>query len=264
MQRDNTIVRSQSSIPRHTIIVPAFDEGDGLSVVLSRVLSIIDSTYEVIVVDDGSSDNTSAVARSFACRVIKHDRNQGKGAAVRTGLSHSRGVNVVWIDADGTYPVVRITDLVRELEAGYDLVVARRDLGRKNIPLLNRVGNRLLRLVAVSLYGRIPRDPFTGLCGAKREHLERMVLESNRFGIEIEVVVKSARMGLRVGELPIAYERRIGQTKLGSIKAGFEILSAILRFRDWLPDFPLFAPNSLLSDIGGDEELAHAMRVDPK
>jgi glycosyltransferase involved in cell wall biosynthesis len=220
---------------QHSVIIPAFDEEFGLPTVLERVFSSIDSTYEVIVVDDGSGDNTSVVARRFPCRVIRHDRNRGKGAALRTGILNSRGMNIVWIDADGTYPPDHIPELVRKLETGYDLVLAKREHGRRNIPLFNRIGNKILRLLAATLYGRIARDPFTGLCVAKRKHLEKMSLSSERFGIEMEVAVKAARMKLRVGEVPIIYGRRIGLTKLNGISAGFEILSTMLRFLLWQP-----------------------------
>jgi glycosyltransferase involved in cell wall biosynthesis len=232
---DASMQLTKSEEPQHSIIVPAYEEEQGLPVVLEQILSGIDSTYEVIVVDDGSGDSTAAVARRFPCCVIRHDVNQGKGMALRTGILHSRGINIVWIDGDATYPADRIPDVVRELEAGYDLVVGRREYGRRNIPILNRVGNGFLRLLAAFLYRRIARDPFSGLCGVKRRHLERMSLASKRFGIEMEVAVKAAHMKLRVGEVPIAYGPRIGYTKLNGITAGLEILLTMLRFLTWSP-----------------------------
>src|SRR5579872_6061221 len=87
-----------------TIILPAYNEEAALPAVLHGLFEVVDARYEVIVVDDASSDATAAIAGQYPCRLLRHAHNQGKGAAVRTGLSAARGRFVIIMDADNTYP----------------------------------------------------------------------------------------------------------------------------------------------------------------
>ena len=91
--------------PRTSVIIPAYNEEEGLPIVLGKLLPLIDDTYEVIVVDDGSTDGTGDVAADFPCRVVRHASNHGKAQAMKTGIRAARGENLIFIDADDTYPV---------------------------------------------------------------------------------------------------------------------------------------------------------------
>ncbi len=218
-----------------TIIVPAFDEEAGLPIVLSKLFQLIDGSYEVIVVDDGSTDKTSKVARQFPCRLIKHEVNQGKGETLKTGIKHARGENVIWTDADDTYPVETIPQMVDALK-NYDAVVCSRVYGKENMPRLNRFGNWIFRTMIKTIYGFKPHDPCSGLYGTKKFHLEMMKLSSKRFAIEPEISIKGSRMKLKMLDIPIKYQPRIGNAKLNAIKVGFEDLAAILKLVFWQPD----------------------------
>lgn len=101
-------LRSPASAPEASIIIPAYNEAAALPIVLGKLLAVLDERFEVIVVDDGSADATAQVARAFPCRLISHERNRGKGRAVRTGIEAARGEKIIIIDADGTYPVEAI------------------------------------------------------------------------------------------------------------------------------------------------------------
>jgi glycosyltransferase involved in cell wall biosynthesis len=105
-----------------TIIVPAFNEEDGLPVVLTDVMKVIDETCEVIVVDDGSADGTSEAASGFPCTVIRHEVNKGKGEALKTGITAAKGENVIWIDSDNSYPAEYIPRMIEAFEE-YDVVM---------------------------------------------------------------------------------------------------------------------------------------------
>jgi len=184
------------------------------------------------------------VASSFPCRVVRHAERRGKGAAMRTAIRLARGKNVVFIDADGSYPAPAIPEIARALE-GCDMVVASRVTGREHVPPLNRIGNAVFRGCIRRVYGFRPDDPLTGLYGLKREHLLSMELSSRGFGIEAEIAIKAAGMGLRTRDVPIEYGARIGQAKLNGLKDGFFILLTIVRFlpryRPWLGVLPLAA-----------------------
>lgn len=215
-----------------TIIVPAYNEEGGLSIVLGEIFKLLDDSYEVIVIDDGSTDRTWEVASQFPCRVIRHEPNQGKGAALKTGIKNATGENMIWIDADDSYPVELIPKMTQALNE-YDMVVCSRKYGRGNIPRFNRIGNWLFRTMIKNIYGFKPYDPCTGLYGAKKRYLQLMDLSSKRFAIEPEISIKGSRMKLRMLEIPITYRARVGSAKLSAIKVGFEDLWTILKFTFW-------------------------------
>jgi len=213
-----------------SIIIPAYKEEQGLPIVLQKLFKIVDDTYEVIVVDDGSPGRTSEKASSFPCRLIRYEQNQGKGEAMKTGVREAQGENIIFIDADNTYPVEAIPNIAKLLE-GFDLVVASRAKGRENIPRFNRIGNFIFSSLIRYLHGSKVKDPLSGLYGLKKAHFERMQLYSRGFTIETEIAIKAARMKLKVTEIPIEYSSRLGKQKLGGIKHGWQILKVILKER---------------------------------
>jgi len=233
-----------------TIIIPAYNEEQGLPVVLQDLLKICDNSYEIVVVDDGSTDRTAEVACCYPCRLISHKRNRGKGWAMRTGIAAAQGATIIFIDADGTYPAEAIPRMVRALEE-YDVVVASRSLGRQNIPWLNRLGSFLLRSAIRYLYGFKAQDPLTGLYGLHKAHWEKMQLVSIGFGIEAEMAIKAARMGLKILDMPINYRERIGKAKLHPLRDGYRILKTIFAFiLLYNPTVTFILPGLLLLALG--------------
>ena len=210
------------------VIVPAYNEEAGLAAVLHDLLPLRRQGIEIVVVDDASTDRTALVGEAAGVRVIRRARNGGKGAAIRTGLAAVDAPKVVTIDADGTYPVKAIAPIVRLLD-DYDIVLGARTIGRGNIPILNRLGNTALRLIIRAASGFGSADPLTGLYGIRRAHLQAMELRSDGFGIEAEIAVKSARLGLRHVDYPIGYAERIGDSKLNPVRDGSIIAATILR-----------------------------------
>jgi glycosyltransferase involved in cell wall biosynthesis len=211
---------------RHSVIIPAFNEEQGLPVVLKPLLELLDSSFEMLVVDDGSGDATAEVAERLGVRVISHRRNLGKGAAMRTGIRHSAGENVIFIDADGTYPPERVTEIARRLRQ-HEMVVARRR-NSKNIHLVNRLGNQIFSSLLKKFYRSRIVDPLSGLYGIRRDILEKMDLDSQGFEIETELTIKATQMNLNVDQIDIQYDKRIGESKLRPLKDGFRILKTIL------------------------------------
>jgi glycosyltransferase involved in cell wall biosynthesis len=228
-----TTQRSAGSL-LHSVVVPAYNEELGLPIVLDKIFSVLDQTYEVIVVDDGSTDRTFEIASRFPCQVVRHDRNLGKGEALRTAIQISRGRNVIWIDADDTYPAGVIPEIAEALFE-YDLVYVSRRWGRENIPLFNRIGNSFFRLAIRGLYGFTPNDPCSGLCGVRKVHLLRMDLRARRFSIEPEIAMKAGRMRLRMLDIPVEYHQRVGVPKLRGWAAGLEDTLSIIRHLLWQP-----------------------------
>jgi glycosyltransferase involved in cell wall biosynthesis len=214
-----------------TIILPAYNEATALPTVLADVTAIVSAApagqYEVIVVDDGSTDGSVTIARSYPVRVIRHRSNRGKGAAIRTGIARATGELIVVMDADATYPAQAIPRMV-ELLAQCDLVRCNRPRRTEAMPLVNQIGNRLFDSLLALSHGLDGSDHLSGLYALRREALLKMRLEAEGFDIEAEIGIKARVRGLRVITFPIEYNERLGAKKLNPWKDGFLILGRIL------------------------------------
>jgi glycosyltransferase involved in cell wall biosynthesis len=219
---------------QNSIVIPAYNEELGLPYVLKDIAKIIDSSYEVTVVDDGSSDNTSSIKSTFPFKMIVFKKNKGKGAALIRGFQESKGENIIWLDADGAYPVEKIPEIINLLNKGFDLVYSKRG-DRHNISLISRIGIKFLQLILKIFKAIDVSEPFSGLCAIKSRHINSMNLESKKWAIELEIAIKAKRMGLKTKEILIPYKKRIGSSKLNQFVAGFQMLIALAKFYNWKP-----------------------------
>jgi glycosyltransferase involved in cell wall biosynthesis len=212
---------------RTTVVLPAYNEGAALPHVLDELGEYLDDTYEVLVVDDGSSDDTAEVAHRYPVRLVQHASNRGKGVAIRTGIAEAQGENVVIMDADATYPVPAIKDMV-ELLGDHDLVRGIRESKPESMPLVNRFGNWLFnKLLAIS-HGLEGTDHLTGLYAMRRSEAVRLGTEARGFDIETEIGIRAKARGLREAEIPISYLPRVGEKKLSPWKDGLRILGRVI------------------------------------
>lgn len=216
-----------SAHPLTSVILPAYNEAAALPSVLAELSQVLDEHFEIIVVDDGSRDDTAAVAGRYPCRVLRHQHNRGKGAAIRTGLNHAIGQYIVVSDADATYPATAIPRIV-ELLATHDLVRCKRPRNSEHMPALNRLGNWLFDSLLSLLHGLDGADHLSGLYGLRREAVLRLKLVSSGFDIEAEIGIKARVRGLRVTAFPVEYQPRVGEKKLRAFQDGFHILSRII------------------------------------
>lgn len=210
-----------------SVILPAFNEVAALPTVVADIREW-ESGAEIIVVDDASEDATTEVARKLGCIVVRHDHNQGKGAALRSGLSRANGAYVIFMDADATYPASAIPKMVELLEDN-DFVRADRSIDESNTPYVNRVGNKVLGATLRTLHGLGPGDHLSGLYGFRAGVLEGLATEAKGFDIEVEIGIKANERDLSVAVLPIEYLPRIGDKKLSPASDGAKILGRMLR-----------------------------------
>ena len=210
-----------------TVILPAYNEAAALPTVLSALLVVLDvalgERYEIIVVDDASTDETAAIASSYPCRLLGHRHRQGKGAAVRTGLGAACGRFIVVMDADNTYPADAVPHLIA-LSDQYDFVRGVRQYSAAHMPLVNRIGNRVFDTMLKLMCGLEGRDHLSGLYGLRREALQALDLTAEGFDLEVEIGIKAHARRLRATSLPIAYGRRLGDKKLHAWRDGWRIL----------------------------------------
>ncbi len=212
--------------PLASVILPAYNEAEALPQVLDDLALHLDPWVEIVVVDDGSSDETLAIARDRGVATAVHSQNRGKGAAMSTGAASARGDLLIFMDADATYPADAIPEVIRLL-ADHDYVRAERPLDSPNIPSLNRIGNSAFNRVLSSFHQLEGNDVMSGLYGLRREAFESLALESTGFDIEVEIGIRARQQGLSLATFDIPYHQRLGEKKLRPVADGLNILMRI-------------------------------------
>lgn len=225
------------SDPLVTLIVPAKDEAATIQHVISR-LRELPFRQEIIVVDDGSDDDTAAIAEAIeGVRVLRHPVNRGKGAAVRTGFAASTGDFVVVQDADLEYDPTDLPKLLDPLLTGVaDVVFGTRMRGgepQRAHLFWHYAGNRFLSLLTDVLFNTTISDMEVGYKAFKGDIIRSIELVSDDFRFEPEVTAKILRRGgIRLYEVPISYYgRTYAEGKKITWRDGFKAVSALLRFR---------------------------------
>jgi len=218
-----------------TIIIPVFNEAKTVLNVLERVKNV-PIEKEIIVVDDASTDGTRDLLEKCeeGMKVLFHETNQGKGAAIRTALPHVTGDLVVIQDADLEYDPMEYPQLVAPiLEGKADVVYGSRFMGGPHRVLFfwHAVGNKVITTLSNMLTDLNLSDMETGYKVFRVEVLRNITVESNRFGIEPEITAKVAQMGYRIYEIPISYwGRDYSEGKKINWKDGVAALYWIIKY----------------------------------
>jgi glycosyltransferase involved in cell wall biosynthesis len=218
-----------------SIILPAYNEERTITGIVAGCRNAAPAGSEIIVVDDGSVDATAARAETAGARVIRVGRNRGKGHALRLGIERSSGGVLVFLDTDGQDDPGEIPLLLAALDAGADLVVGSRFLGRFDpgaITPINRVGNRALTGVVNVLFRSRLTDSQAGFRAVRRSLFERLALAAQRYDIETDLLLQTMKAGGRIVEVPVRRgARQHGSSGLNPIIDGLRILRRILRVR---------------------------------
>ncbi len=221
-----------------SVIVPVFNERSTVGEIIRRMRAVeLPVVLQIIVVDDGSSDGSDKVLGALedsTVRVLTHKQNQGKGAAIRTGMAAATGDLVLIQDADLEYDPddwPRLLDPV--LKGKARVVYGSRFTGeRKNMLPLHWLGNRALSLVTNILYRSTLSDMETCYKLFDADAIEGITVRSNRFDFEPEITAKVLRRGLRIYEVPISYAgREVDEGKKITWRDGVGALLALVRYR---------------------------------
>jgi glycosyltransferase involved in cell wall biosynthesis len=220
---------------RVSFVVPAYNEARTIADVLERV-DALELDKQVIVVDDGSTDGTGAIAEEHAGVLVLRQRNQGKGAAIRHALQYVDGEIVVIQDADMEYDPAEVPGLIEPIERGVADVVygSRLSGGRPQRAYLfwHLMGNRFLSLVTGVLYNTTLSDMETGYKAFRADVIRALPLRENDFAIEPEITGHICKRGLRVYELPISYYgRTYAEGKKITWRDGVKALWVLFRVR---------------------------------
>lgn len=225
--------------PLISVIIPSYNEGKTIIKILEKI-AVIDLDKNIIVVDDGSSDNTWELLNSFSkktslnLKLIRHQKNLGKGAAIQTGLKQATGEIIIIQDADLEYDPSDYQKLIAPILSNQaEVVYGSRNMGQgRSGKMIYKWGGIIITIVADLLYGLKLTDEATGYKIFKKGILESLKLESTGFEFCPEVTAKIARKGYRLVELPILYNPRSHQEgKKIKFKDGLIAIWTLIKYR---------------------------------
>lgn len=221
-----------------SVVIPVYNEEHNIREILRRVQAT-KLAKEIVVVDDGSQDGTREILKTLdgkgKIRVILHERNKGKGAAVVTGLNAAKGDVLLIQDADLEYDPRDYPALLQPIREGVaDVVYGSRFLGSPHRVTMfwHLVANKLLTLMTNILYNTILTDMETGYKVFRRKVIEDMNLRAKRFDFEPEFTAKALKRNYRIFEVPISFNPRdYSQGKKIKLRDAFEAVWTLLKYR---------------------------------
>lgn len=214
-----------------SVIVPVFNEEGNIFNVIEKIRRSTSKNDEIIVVDDGSTDNTVLEIKKSNCILIENKINKGKGRSLINGLNKSKGDIIVFIDGDGQDDPTELFKLIDGINKDYDFVIGSRFVPEKNsknkrydqksLSPVNFLGNKALTFLINKLFSLNIYDSQSGFKCFKREKIEKLNLTSMRYEIETEIIIKSKKNNLKILEVPVyRYERQNGLSSLFDIPFG--------------------------------------------
>lgn len=226
-----------------SIVLPARNEASGLSALLPELVRLHPDA-EVIVVDDGSSDGTAAIAQSHGLRVVSHPYSMGNGAAIKTGARLAKGDLIVFLDADGQHDPADIGRLLERLERGYEMAVGAR-VAETHASTGRRVANTLYNRLASLMTGHRIEDLTSGFRAVRARHFRKFLyLLPNGFSYPTTSTMAFFRSGLPVAYVSVRSHRREGESKIRWFHDGVRFLVIILKIGALFSPMRLFLPVS--------------------
>jgi len=230
--------------PAYSIVIPAYNESARIGATLERVLSYVHEKgwdAEVIVVNDGSRDNTAEIARSFAAkdpilRLLENPGNHGKGYSVRNGMLNARGRIVLFSDADLSSPIEESVKLFQALEAGADIAIGSRwlraELQTQRQPLHRQLFGRIFNLLLRLTLGLQYADTQCGFKAFKRAASQAIFpwQKIERWGFDPEILFLARKFGFKVAEVPVAWGHS-GGARINPLIDGARMFQEMLRIR---------------------------------
>jgi dolichol-phosphate hexosyltransferase len=232
------VMKRGKKVKSISIVIPALNEKDGIVSTIDKIpkerLLQMGYSVQILIVDNGSSDGTGDLARKAGADVVV-EQKRGYGSAFKCGFSNATGDIIATSDADGTYPVEDIPDLVKTLESEQlDFVTTNRfsSLDNKAMSTRNRMGNFILNMVENVLFNMKLRDSQSGMWVFKKDILNKLVLKSDNAAFSQELKIEACHFAkAKCKEVTIKYQRRLGEAKLGGWKCGLENLMHLFKKR---------------------------------
>lgn len=212
---------------KYCIVMPAFNEDK----YIGRVIKDINKVgLALIVIDDGSKDNTSIVAKKYCEHVLVHRTNLGKGAALKTGCQYAfqklKADGVIFMDSDGQHDAGDLRNFVEKLNEGNDIIFGVRSFNR-DMPTMRIIGNRLASAIVLLLYGKYIPDIPSGYKALSRQGYNKLIWKSSDYGVELEIAVRTAMSKHNFITVPIStiyHDMDRGMTLIDVIKMVFSMI----------------------------------------
>ena len=242
------MTKSVPASPRLSVVIPARNEEAAVARVVQDVRRSLELAFtgwelEILVVDDGSEDETAAAARNAGAAVIEGGSIGGYGAALKRGIHAASGTIVCMLDGDGTYAAEDLPALVRAVEDGADLAIGVRPFHSHAPTLLRRFAKRFLYGLASSFAGTRIKDLNSGMrCFRRRKITPLLRLFPNGFSFTSTLSVAAALEGWRIAWMPIRYEEREGSSHFRPVRDTARLLLAVLRAVTYFAPLRLFLP----------------------
>ena len=227
-----------------SIIVPVHNEEGNIGELIDKISLYIYKDDELIIVNDGSSDNTESEIKTRNCILISLQKNMGKGFAMRSGIQKAKGDFIIFMGGDGQDDPKEINILLDEIKKGHDYVIGSRFLNlnesnnrfsTKAVLPVNEFGNKAITFIINVFFGKNITDSQSEFKCFISKKLKELKLESDRFEIETELLIKSFRRKFKIKEVPVhRYERKHGISKLfnvpfGRFLFGLKVLKTIFK-----------------------------------
>ena len=226
-----------------TIVIPAYNEEKGIGNVLLNLKKLV-SDYQLLVIDDGSTDNTFEIVKNSGVNVVCHKYNKGYGAALKTGLRNAKTSVVLYIDADGQHNPEDIDRIAEHIDE-YDMVVGARTK-KSTVSLLRRPGKKILSITANYLSGHQIPDLNSGFRAIKKNKaMEFMHILPNTFSFTTTITLAFLKSGYDVKYVPIQTIDRVGTSKIKPFRDGFRFIMLIVRTITLFDPLKVFLPISI-------------------
>ncbi|GAB1405404.1 MAG: glycosyltransferase family 2 protein [Lentimicrobiaceae bacterium] len=241
-----------STTPRASVIIPAYNEQDGIEPLLEKMIAEgFNNRYQIIVIDDGSTDDTAAIVRKFPVTLVQHSANRGYGASLKTGIRKATCEKVMMLDSDGQHDPAYLDEMCALLDDN-DMVIGERD------ELSHQVGNRksgkwIIRKTGEMLVEQTLPDYNSGLRGFKRNLIIGLLhLMPNGFSFSTTSTLAFLKEGYNIATFPIRVIERVGrQSNVKYVKDGSKTLLLLFRIIMLFNPLKIFFPASLLSTFLG-------------
>ena len=233
-----------------SIVIPAKNESENLAILLPKLRSNFPDT-PIIVVDDGSTDETKSISIQHSAEVISHPYSIGNGAAIKTGARACESDYIVFMDADGQHDPKYIQALIEKIQSGYDMVVgARTHDSQANI--LRGLGNKVYNFIASRVTGHEIKDLTSGFRAVKRSLFVRFLyLLPNGFSYPTTITMAFFRSGFSVAYEPIIAKKRLGKSHINVSKDGIRFLIIIIKIASLYSPLKVFTPVSIITALMG-------------
>ena len=216
---------------KKSIIVPVFNEEKNILILIKKIELNINLEDEIIIIDDGSKDNTYNEIKDTNHTIVKHKINLGKGKSIIDGINIAKGEVIILIDGDGQDDPGEISKLISGINHGYDFVIGSRFVEDENkkikrftktaLSTVNWFGNKCLTIMINIFFNLNIKDTQAGFKCIKTNAIKKLNLVSCRYEIETEIIIKAKRNGLKILEVPVyRYERKYGISNLFDIPFG--------------------------------------------